>query len=66
MPKNIYRYIEVNFLHYTTNTNSPKPWRVLETTFLLIFLNFCLFVRFPPLHLDQTYPKPFNLDHVRV
>ena len=38
--------------------NLPKPWRVLETTFLLLS-PFCLLVFFTPFYLGQTFPKSF-------
>ena len=41
--------------------NSPKPWRVLSPSFLLLSSSsaFCLLVLFTPFYLDQTFPKSF-------
>ena len=39
--------------------NSPKPWRVLSPSFLILSSSsaFCLLVLFTPFYLDQTFPK---------
>ena len=39
--------------------NSPKPWRVLETTFLLLLPPLAYQSSITPLYLDQTFPKCF-------